>query len=227
MMGQHTGATGIRRSSFSLFGLLAMVAGAFGILSLTADTASAEEWISKVLQQMKAAEQTVQRSSVRVASLGGDYSASESTPRAKRAAISDSDRPKSRGSSNTRVASLGNRRSDADSTPSRPRRSLSGGSINWIASSGCLDGTLRSVINSLASNYGPLTVNSTCRSSGHNRRVGGAPKSLHLSGDAADFRIHSNVSAAYASLRSNGSVGGLKHYGGGLFHIDNGARRSW
>jgi hypothetical protein len=28
-------------------------------------------------------------------------------------------------------------------------------------------------------------------------------------------------------LRSNGSVGGLKHYGGGLFHIDNGARRSW
>jgi hypothetical protein len=30
-----------------------------------------------------------------------------------------------------------------------------------------------------------------------------------------------------AYLRSSGMVGGLKHYGGGLFHIDTGARRSW
>jgi hypothetical protein len=102
-----------------------------------------------------------------------------------------------------------------------------GGSVRWVASSGCLNGTLRSVVSGLAASYGPLTVSSTCRSSGHNRRVGGAPRSLHLSGDAVDFRIHQNVSAAYASLRSNGSVGGLKHYGGGLFHIDTGARRSW
>jgi hypothetical protein len=30
-----------------------------------------------------------------------------------------------------------------------------------------------------------------------------------------------------AFLRSHGSVGGLKHYGGGLFHIDSGPRRGW
>ena len=90
-----------------------------------------------------------------------------------------------------------------------------------------MNGTLRTIIGSLASNFGPVTVNSTCRSKSHNARVGGAPRSMHLGGDAVDFRIHSNVSAAYASLRSNGSVGGLKHYGGGLFHVDTGDRRSW
>ena len=70
-----------------------------------------------------------------------------------------------------------------------------------------------------------MRVNSTCRSHGHNARVGGAPKSYHLSGDAADFRVFGNVSATYSFLQSR--VGGLKHYGGGLFHIDTGPRRSF
>ncbi len=102
-----------------------------------------------------------------------------------------------------------------------------GGGVNWVANSGCLDGNLKGVIYQVAANYGPVTVSSTCRSKSHNASVGGAPRSKHLSGDAADFRVHSNVSATYAYLKSTGSVGGLKHYGGGLFHIDNGDRRSW
>jgi Peptidase M15 len=108
-----------------------------------------------------------------------------------------------------------------------PKKSLSGGGVRWVASSGCLDGSLKSVIYQVAANYGPVTVSSTCRSKGHNRAVGGARKSKHLSGDAADFRVSGNVSSVYSYLRNNGSVGGLKHYGGGLFHIDNGDRRSW
>lgn len=110
--------------------------------------------------------------------------------------------------------------------PSKPSIT-GGGGVKWVASSGCLDGSLKSVIYQVAANYGPVTVSSTCRSKSHNARVGGAPRSKHLSGEAADFRVHSNVSAAYAYLRSSGSVGGLKHYGGGLFHIDTGPRRSW
>jgi hypothetical protein len=125
-------------------------------------------------------------------------------------------------SSGTKVAAL---TKDYDYTP--PKKSLSGGSVNWVASSGCLDGSLKSVIYQVAANFGPVTVSSTCRSKSHNAKVGGAPKSKHLSGDAADFRVHSNAGSAYAFLKSHGSVGGLKHYGGGLFHIDNGARRSW
>lgn len=105
--------------------------------------------------------------------------------------------------------------------------SLTGGSgIRWTASSGCLDPGLRAVLNGAAA-YGSITVNSTCRSHSHNAAVGGAPRSKHLTGDAVDFRVHGNASAVYAYLKSSGSVGGLKHYGGGLFHIDNGERRSW
>jgi uncharacterized protein YcbK (DUF882 family) len=107
-----------------------------------------------------------------------------------------------------------------------PAKSLTGGGVRWTASSSCLNGTLRSVVAQVAS-YSSVTVNSTCRSKSHNAKVGGAAKSQHLTGDAVDFRVHGNVSQVYAFLRSNGSLGGVKHYGGGLFHIDTGPRRSW
>jgi hypothetical protein len=130
---------------------------------------------------------------------------------------------------NTRTASRGDTRRDFNDAPSYTRstgRSLSGGGVTWLASSGCLNASLRSVIASVASNFGPVTVNSTCRSHAHNRRVGGAPRSMHLTGDAADFRVRgASPGAVYAFLR--GRVGGIKHYGGGLFHIDTGARRTW
>lgn len=127
-------------------------------------------------------------------------------------------------SGGVKVAALG-----SDSYDYKPKKPsiTGGGGVKWVANAGCLDGSLKSVIYQVASNYGPVTVSSTCRSKSHNSRVGGAPRSKHLTGDAADFRVHSNVSATYAYLRSSGSVGGLKHYGGGLFHIDNGDRRSW
>ena len=111
-------------------------------------------------------------------------------------------------------------------TPVRPERtSVTGGSIAWRASSGCLAGNLRSVIASAASSFGTITVNSTCRSHSHNRAVGGAPKSYHLTGQAADIRVNGNWRGAVAFLRS--SVNGFKHYGGGRFHIDNGPHRTF
>ena len=126
---------------------------------------------------------------------------------------------------NVRVASLG-----TDTyTRKRSTRSVgeSYGNVIWQASSGCLNGTLRSIISEVAS-MATVRVNSTCRDHGHNASVGGAKKSYHLSGDAVDFRVlNGNSSAVYAYLRSNSSVGGLKHYGGGLFHVDTGPRRSW
>ncbi len=123
----------------------------------------------------------------------------------------------------TRVASLG--RIGLPSV-SAPRPSLSGGGIAWRASSGCLAGNLRSIVSSAAANYGSLTVNSTCRSRTHNRRVGGASRSWHLTGNAVDFRVHgANIGRLSAYLRSN--VGGFKHYGGGRYHIDNGPKRSF
>jgi hypothetical protein len=201
-----------------------MAIAMFGALSVS-PALSADNWALQIIEDAKSAEKQVARAGVRVASLGNtDIGTSIATPRAKRAASTASeDRPQTR---RVRTASLSNSKSDAE-PERRPRRSLSGGSVDWTADRSCLNGTLRSVMGSLASDFGPVTVNSTCRSRAHNARVGGASKSYHLDGDAVDFRIHSNISAAYASLRGNGNVGGLKHYGGGLFHIDTGPRRSW
>lgn len=107
----------------------------------------------------------------------------------------------------------------------RPSGSLSGG-ITWQASAGCVPGQLQGVLSSLVSTFGAVTVTSTCRSTASNRAAGGAKRSYHLSGEAVDFRVRgANNGAVYAFLSSNGSVGGLKHYGGGLFHIDTGPRR--
>jgi Peptidase M15 len=120
------------------------------------------------------------------------------------------------------VASLGN----FAPAPTPPPSLTGGGVVRWVASASCLTDSLRSVIAGVAS-FGTVTVSSTCRSHSHNRRVGGARRSHHLTGSAADFRVRGNVRAVHAYLRSHGVVGGLKHYGGGLFHIDTGPRRSW
>jgi hypothetical protein len=108
-----------------------------------------------------------------------------------------------------------------------PAESITGGGIKWIASAACLNGTLASLVSQVAASYGSVTVNSTCRSRRHNARVGGARRSQHLTGDAVDFRVHGSVREVYAFLRNNPAVGGFKHYGGGLFHIDTGPRRTW
>lgn len=108
---------------------------------------------------------------------------------------------------------------------SAPTRTATGG-VRWLASSSCLNGALVSVIHQVSS-MASVTVNSTCRSRGHNASVGGAKRSQHLSGNAVDFRVRGNVRAVASYLRSSGSVGGFKHYGGGLFHIDTGPRRTW
>jgi Peptidase M15 len=112
----------------------------------------------------------------------------------------------------------------ADLAEPTPPASLSGvTNISWHANAGCLNGQLRGVLVEVAANFGTITVNSTCRSHGHNAMVGGAAHSYHLGGNAVDFRVHGNFAAVTAFL--NTRVGGLKHSGGGLFHIDTGPRR--
>jgi Peptidase M15 len=205
-----------------LFALLAMTWVVTGFTTVaSASDGDDASWVNNVFKQSASAQR-----GTRVASLGGGAVSGEGRSTARRGgrALAPEDRPQaSNRAANARAASLNERSRE----PSRSRGSLSGGNVSWIASSGCLNGTLRSVVSSIASSFGSVTVNSTCRDAGHNRRVGGAPKSLHLSGDAVDFRVSGNVGGVYAALRNNGSVGGLKHYGGGLFHIDTGARRSW
>ena len=202
---------------------------AIALFAPTPASADSNDWAMDIIRESQKAEGRVaRRSGTRVASLGNtSVNEDDDTPRrsTRRAAISNEDRPQN--VRRTRQASRSND-NGSDERPTRSRGSLSGGgNVSWVASASCLDGGLRSIVASIASNFGPVTVNSTCRSSSRNPSVGGAAKSYHLSGSAVDFRVHGNVAAVYASLRTNGGVGGLKHYGGGLFHIDTGPRRSW
>ena len=99
--------------------------------------------------------------------------------------------------------------------------------INWVASPNCLASPLRSVLGEVAALFGAVRVNSTCRSKAHNARVGGASRSYHLTGNAVDFRVAANTAAVSRFLLGKKNVGGFKHYGFGLFHIDTGPRRTW
>jgi hypothetical protein len=111
--------------------------------------------------------------------------------------------------------------------PAAPEPKLTSAPINWVASPNCLASPLRSVLSEVAALFGAVRVNSTCRSKAHNARVGGASRSYHLTGNAVDFRIAANTAAVSRFLLGKKNVGGFKHYGFGLFHIDTGPRRTW
>ena len=216
---------GVARAILAAFGFWAL-----GLSSAAAETSSAFEPGGVLYASLhgNAASKKVTRKlrrKVRRTNIGGI--AKKRTRRVKRSTRKSRSRRKNR---NVRVASLGNSfkyaRSPSTGKPKR-RKSITGGGrgVQWVASSGCLNGRLKSAIYYVARNFGRVRVNSTCRSRRRNRRVGGARRSYHLTGDAADIRIWGNVRAAARYLRS--VAGGYKHYGGGLFHIDTGPRRTW
>lgn len=91
----------------------------------------------------------------------------------------------------------------------------------------CLPGNLTAVLADVSARFGTVSIQSTHRSYGRNRRAGGARQSLHLSCRAIDFRVKSRARGVMAYLRSRPEVGGLKVYRNGIIHIDNGSRRSW
>ncbi len=112
----------------------------------------------------------------------------------------------------------------------KPRRRVSkpaGRLVKWLAYPGCVPRPLKKILDKVARRFGSLTVNSTHRSQRHNREVGGAKHSYHLKCQAVDFRIRRNIRATVAFLKRQTQIGGLKHYGGGRFHIDTGPRRTW
>lgn len=99
--------------------------------------------------------------------------------------------------------------------------------VRASAPTGCLPGDLREVVADVASRFGPVSVESTHRTRGHNRRAGGAGGSMHLACRAVDFRVKARSRGVMAYLNSRPEVGGLKVYRNGIIHIDNGSRRSW
>lgn len=91
----------------------------------------------------------------------------------------------------------------------------------------CVPNKLKTVIVQVSRKFGPVIVNSTRRSRGRNRRIGGAGKSWHIGCRAVDFRVKGRTRGLYKWLRRHPNVGGLKRYRSGFYHIDIGPRRSW
>lgn len=209
-----------------LFGL-GLIAAAAALSSLVGVSAAhADGWTSVAMDPHGYNEE---RRSKRSAS--GYSSAPEVAPRQRRSKAaritrSDDDGDSTPKARRTRTAKL-KTNDDNDSGGYSAKPKVSGGHVSWVASGGCLPGQLKSVIAETAQ-YGRVVVSSTGRGHSHNARVGGARGSYHLSCQAADFRVHgANVASVAAFLRNHGSVGGFHHYGGGLFHIDTGPKRTW
>ena len=99
--------------------------------------------------------------------------------------------------------------------------------VKYNAPANCVPGRLKAVLSQVSAKYGPITVNSTFRSRSKNRAVGGKSKSYHLSCSAVDFRVHGSSRGLMSYLAANKSLGGLKRYASGFYHIDTGPRRSW
>jgi hypothetical protein len=136
-------------------------------------------------------------------------------------------------------ASQARREIDVDTTGALPAslpRTLGGfaakveaGAI-WVRASAptrCLPGDLTKVVSQVAERFGAVRIMSTHRTKRHNRRAGGAARSMHLSCRAIDFRVAARGRDVMAYLRDHPAVGGLKMYRSGLIHIDDGEPRSW
>ena len=91
----------------------------------------------------------------------------------------------------------------------------------------CLPAPVRRALNEVALRFGPIIVRSTHRGNGMFVRTDAWRGSYHRDCRAADFRVSGNPSAILAFLRARHDLGGVKRYRNGLFHIDNGPRRSW
>ncbi len=99
--------------------------------------------------------------------------------------------------------------------------------IAYLAPSNCVPSGLKAVLAQVSKKFGPITVNSTFRSTGKNRKIGGKEHSMHLSCRAVDFRVHGKSAGLMQWLAGNHSVGGYNRYPAGFYHIDNGPKRTW
>jgi uncharacterized protein YcbK (DUF882 family) len=99
--------------------------------------------------------------------------------------------------------------------------------IVFRAPTKCVPGSLIKVLKRVSAKYGPITVNSTFRSTSKNRKVGGRGKSMHLSCRAVDFRVHGATRRLMQFLQAQSEVGGFNRYPSGFYHIDNGPKRTW
>ncbi len=95
---------------------------------------------------------------------------------------------------------------------------------------GCFKPNLLKVIKTVETHFGkPVIVTSGYRDPEHNRMVGGAEESMHMSCDAADIQIDGvskwDIASYIRSLPDRGGVGTYCHTDS--IHLDTGRNRDW
>ncbi len=95
---------------------------------------------------------------------------------------------------------------------------------------GCFKPNLLKVIKTVETHFGkPVIVTSGYRDPDHNRLVGGAEESMHMSCDAADIQIDGvskwDIASYIRSLPDRGGVGTYCHTDS--IHLDTGRNRDW
>lgn len=106
---------------------------------------------------------------------------------------------------------------------------MRGVSIATDDSTSCFPPKLKEFINELRTRFGSVEINSGYRSRTHNRQVGGARRSQHMSCNAVDFSIPGVPRAEVklfltANFRGRAGVG---YYCNDRFHLDIGSVRQW
>jgi uncharacterized protein YcbK (DUF882 family) len=114
---------------------------------------------------------------------------------------------------------------------SRPQAAGAFVSQTGAVQTSCFPAALRTVLAEMQAHFGrPVIVTSGFRSHGHNRRAGGARRSLHTACMAADVQIAGVSPRAIAQwARSHSSIGGVGTYRHTRsVHVDVGVRvASW
>lgn len=87
-----------------------------------------------------------------------------------------------------------------------------------------VDYELAEVLDDVREHFGkPITITSGCRCPVHNKSVGGASKSVHMTGQAADFRVkdvHADDVHNYLVGKYPGRYGIGLYHNPGRVHVD-------
>jgi uncharacterized protein YcbK (DUF882 family) len=155
----------------------------------------------------------------------------------RKAAKRNAVKTRKRGSSKTRISKHKRRKSFRSSSKARRRALLRPPSKRAHRITARVSGStrglhprLRRLISIVKRHYGrSVIISSGCRSYRHNRRVGGARRSMHLRCMAADFKVAGISKGALrryvSTLPGRGGVG--TYCGRSIVHLDVGPRRSW
>jgi len=106
----------------------------------------------------------------------------------------------------------------------------------WFRASefACKDGTeeilihpqLVQLLDAIREKVGPVSINSAYRTKTYNVKIGGAPKSKHVLGMAADIRCATKTPAEVAEIAAELGAGGVGIYSS-FTHVDVGPVRRW